>query len=312
MPWTRRATARPSPTASTSRSPTGRSAATRTGAGQQVGVWQYCLGLRRRPQQLHARVPLHGLPRAQRDVTTFPTILERLLRGEAGRPFVTFYDHASGERTELSMTTYANWVAKTASPAGRRARPRARASDPDRPADPLAGTGVPRRRLDAGLVVTEADDARRRRVRPRDLPPGRARREAAGAGVLPAAARRTFRRPAPAGVHDVGVEVWSPAGRVHPLGPAGRGDAADLGGRRDQPARAVGRRPPPGACSPTAAASSPREPGFPTGIPSFTEPLVRGGSLVLVAHATRERLGDVRRRARSGSASRTGRLASPV
>lgn len=37
----------------------------------------------------------------------------RLAR-DPGRPFVTYYDEATGERTELSVTTYANWVAKTA------------------------------------------------------------------------------------------------------------------------------------------------------------------------------------------------------
>lgn len=34
--------------------------------------------------------------------------------GGPGRPFVTYYDLATGERTELSGTTTANWVAKTA------------------------------------------------------------------------------------------------------------------------------------------------------------------------------------------------------
>lgn len=34
--------------------------------------------------------------------------------GGPGRPFVTYYDVATGERTELSGTTTANWVAKTA------------------------------------------------------------------------------------------------------------------------------------------------------------------------------------------------------
>jgi uncharacterized protein (TIGR03089 family) len=34
--------------------------------------------------------------------------------GGPGRPFITYYDLASGERTELSGTTTANWVAKTA------------------------------------------------------------------------------------------------------------------------------------------------------------------------------------------------------
>lgn len=34
--------------------------------------------------------------------------------GGSGRPFVTYYDLTSGERTELSGTTTLNWVAKTA------------------------------------------------------------------------------------------------------------------------------------------------------------------------------------------------------
>ena len=34
--------------------------------------------------------------------------------GGPGRPFVTYYDLETGERTELSGTTTANWVAKTA------------------------------------------------------------------------------------------------------------------------------------------------------------------------------------------------------
>ena len=46
--------------------------------------------------------------------TTFPAALAALLRQEPTRPMVTFYDDATGERIELSVTTYANWVAKTA------------------------------------------------------------------------------------------------------------------------------------------------------------------------------------------------------
>ncbi|NUR08884.1 MAG: TIGR03089 family protein [Nocardioidaceae bacterium] len=45
---------------------------------------------------------------------TFPALLQAELRVDPARPFVTFYDHDSGERVELSLTTYANWVAKTA------------------------------------------------------------------------------------------------------------------------------------------------------------------------------------------------------
>lgn len=36
-----------------------------------------------------------------------------LYRTEPSRPFVTYYDEASGERTELSVKSLANWVAKT-------------------------------------------------------------------------------------------------------------------------------------------------------------------------------------------------------
>jgi uncharacterized protein (TIGR03089 family) len=36
-----------------------------------------------------------------------------LLADDPGRPFVTYYDEASGERTELSAKSLANWVTKT-------------------------------------------------------------------------------------------------------------------------------------------------------------------------------------------------------
>jgi uncharacterized protein (TIGR03089 family) len=47
-------------------------------------------------------------------VTTFPQLLDRRLVRDPGQPLVTFYDDASGERTELSVKTFANWVSKTA------------------------------------------------------------------------------------------------------------------------------------------------------------------------------------------------------
>lgn len=46
--------------------------------------------------------------------STFPAALSALLRRAPSRPLVTFYDDATGERVELSVATYANWVAKTA------------------------------------------------------------------------------------------------------------------------------------------------------------------------------------------------------
>jgi uncharacterized protein (TIGR03089 family) len=45
---------------------------------------------------------------------TFPELLAARLAGDPGQPLLTAYDDSTGERTELSATTYANWVSKTA------------------------------------------------------------------------------------------------------------------------------------------------------------------------------------------------------
>ncbi len=45
---------------------------------------------------------------------TWTGLLAAALAADPGRPLVTFYDDATGERVELSVATYANWVAKTA------------------------------------------------------------------------------------------------------------------------------------------------------------------------------------------------------
>lgn len=45
---------------------------------------------------------------------TFPQLITQRLRTDPAQPLVTAYDDATGERTELSATTYANWLSKTA------------------------------------------------------------------------------------------------------------------------------------------------------------------------------------------------------
>jgi uncharacterized protein (TIGR03089 family) len=47
-------------------------------------------------------------------VTTPADLLAYELARDGSRPFLTYYDDASGERVELSVATTANWVAKTA------------------------------------------------------------------------------------------------------------------------------------------------------------------------------------------------------
>jgi uncharacterized protein (TIGR03089 family) len=46
--------------------------------------------------------------------STLPALLRSLLGSDPARPLVTFYDDATGERVELSVKSFENWVAKTA------------------------------------------------------------------------------------------------------------------------------------------------------------------------------------------------------
>lgn len=58
---------------------------------------------------------MHTLSRVQTlDARDFATVLRIRLAHDPGRPLLTFYDDDTGERVELSVTSFANWVAKTA------------------------------------------------------------------------------------------------------------------------------------------------------------------------------------------------------
>lgn len=46
--------------------------------------------------------------------STVPALLRDLLDNDPARPLVTFYDDRTGERVELSVKSFDNWVAKTA------------------------------------------------------------------------------------------------------------------------------------------------------------------------------------------------------
>src|SRR3954466_15202537 len=45
---------------------------------------------------------------------TVPSLFAAIVAKDPSLPFLTFYDDATGERTELSGATLANWVSKTA------------------------------------------------------------------------------------------------------------------------------------------------------------------------------------------------------
>jgi uncharacterized protein (TIGR03089 family) len=130
-------------------------------------------------------------------------------------------------------------------------------------------------------VVTDADDADCYVCGPEAMP--RWARNAQEAVVLATALHplgRPFEEPLPEGVHDYGVLVWGEPDSFTPVDPPGAGDLA-VGGISQQElwqAAAAGSLLADGGrllCS--------ANPASPSGLPCFTEPLVRGGSVVLVA-----------------------------
>jgi uncharacterized protein (TIGR03089 family) len=221
-------------------------------------------------------------------------VLARLLRSDPGRPLVTFYDHASGERVELSVTTYANWVAKTASllveehdlERGQRLH----VALPAHWLGPVflgaAWTvglevtldGSPGGSPPADAVVCGPDGLATWGPRAGELP-------VLACSLRPMGVR--FAEPLPAGVHDVGVDVWSQPDAFTPYDPPGDDDAAlpgvTQGGMWE--AASTGSLLTDGGRLLTEA-----NPASPPGVASFVEPLARGGSLVLVAHADPQRL----------------------
>ncbi|GAA1478573.1 TIGR03089 family protein [Nocardioides aestuarii] len=214
---------------------------------------------------------------------TFATVLADLVRRDPGRPLVTFYDHATGERTELSVVTYANWVAKTASLLVEELDlERGQTARLDLPVHWL-GPVLLGAAWTVGLVVTEAEDPDLVCCGPQTVGQwgaGAADRVVLATALHPLGQR--FADPLPAGVHDLGVEVWSQPDSFAAYDPPGPDDPATTDLTHDQ------------MCEAATAGSlltdggrllSEANPASPSGLASFTEPLVRGGSVVLVAHA---------------------------
>lgn len=231
-------------------------------------------------------------------MTVFTEVLARQLRSDSGRPLVTFYDEATGERTELSVATYANWVAKAGSllvdELGLERGDRVRI---DLPAHWLTVVFLGAA-WSTGLVVTDdrADGGAPDVVitGPDGLAPWAAyaaEHPVLACSLLPLGVR--FADPLPPGMHDVGVEIWSQPDSFVPWDPpAGEDAAVEMGGVRRthdelwEAAAAVTTAGPAGGDRLLSEAN----PASPPGLSSVTGPLRRGGSVVLVSHAGPDRL----------------------
>jgi uncharacterized protein (TIGR03089 family) len=220
-------------------------------------------------------------------VTTFTQLLAGLLRHDPGRPLVTFYDDATGERTELSVTTYANWVSKTASllgdELGLEAGDRLLVDLPAHWLGPVLLGAAWTVGLEA--VWDGAHDAVC--TGPHGLArwAGEADRvPVVASALLPLAGR--FPDGVPAGVHDLGTEVWGqpdayvawPGADDDTLAVAGA-THAELWAEAAALQTADGRR-----------LLSVGNPASPEGLTGFTVALAGRGSLVLTVHSSPERL----------------------
>lgn len=205
--------------------------------------------------------------------STFADLLGRILRGEPGRPLVTFYDDATGERVELSGTTYANWVAKSSSllveeldiERGSRVLV-------DLPTHWLVpvflgalwniGAEVTTEHEGADLVVCGPERSRLESYAAMAAP-------TLACALLPLGVR--FAEPLPDGVHDFGVEVWAQPDAFVPWDPAQPGDLLHEG-RTWADLAAPG----PWSGQRLLTADNPlRDPGL------LLQPLTSGGSVVL-------------------------------
>lgn len=218
---------------------------------------------------------------------TFPALLTDLVRRDPSRPLVTFYDDESGERVELSVATYANWVAKTSS---------LLVEELDLELDDRVLVDLPTHWLgpvflgaawNAGLVVcfpdhTAVDDVDAVVCGPDGLAAyaGLAGRvPIVASALLPLGVR--FPDALPDGVHDFGVEVWSQPDSFVPFDPP-LPDTAAVPGVTQQELVTPAAGEVADLVADGGRLLTTANPASPTGLAGFVSPLVRGGSTVWV------------------------------
>ncbi len=219
-----------------------------------------------------------------RTARTFPELLAGRLRTDPAQPLVTAYDDDTGERAELSVTTYVNWVSKTANlltdELGCDAGDTILLDLPPHWLVPVFLGAA----WTAGLAVTRDPQVEHRVVvsGPDSLGDHTGAEEVLACSLRPFAVR--FAEPLPAGVLDYGV-LWPGQSDVflalEPVTPdtvawLSEGSAwtqSDLLERAAVEPRADGER-----------LLTDLHPAAAEGVEAFLGPLVRQGSLVLLRH----------------------------
>ncbi len=215
---------------------------------------------------------------------TFPELIIGRLQTDPGQPLVTAYDDATGERTELSVTTYVNWVSKTANLLTDEL-----GLDPgdtvllDLPAHWLVPVFLGAA-WTAGLSVTRTPQEDHAVVvcGPETLSSHQGSDLVVACSLLPFAVR--FAEPLPSGILDYGL-LWPGQSDVFlALTPPSPDTVAWLADGRSQTQAdlleaAAGARLEPGVRLLTDV-----HPAEGDGVPGFLAPLVSGGSVVLMRH----------------------------
>jgi uncharacterized protein (TIGR03089 family) len=144
----------------------------------------------------------------------------------------------------------------------------------------------------AGLVVTDADDPDAVVCGPDTLSawaPRAADLPVLACSLLPLGVR--FADPLPADVHDVGVDIWSQPDAFTAWDPPQPGDpATSYAGEVTTQEQLWSAAAAGSLLTDGGRLLSEANPASPPGVATFTEPLARSGSLVLVSHADRSRL----------------------
>ena len=266
VPWTSGTrAARPSPTASTSPSRTGRPAAPgRDRRRKQVGVWQYCSDAQRRgPRVLHAQVPLPGLPE--------PSAMEpatdqcraaaqvRSARPSCCRPATTCLTCWARARVVTRSASGVSTTTTSSSPTTATMRPERGTTRPvasTRPHQGVAEDGQALRRPARAALASESKSPTS--SQPNDAGTT-ATRPASAAGSATAWSSAIRGRVGQSSSRRPGRRRWPQAPPRSPGATRPAGRAARPGGPRTS-RRSSGRRPPRGRPARPAVEASPRTP----------------------------------------------------